>query len=112
MQLSEDTPLTEFLVTAYEVGTIWVNQVPYSHSIIITPEQVELWDGDFEKLLKENIELILIGTGADAKLIMPEQLVLFYEKNIGVEVMNTQAACRTYNLLANEGRQVIAGLLI
>jgi uncharacterized protein len=112
MQLSEDTPQSEFLVTAYEIGTIWVNQVPYSHSIILSPQQVEPWDGNFEKLLKDNIELVLIGTGADAKLIMPEQLIIFYEKNIGVEVMNTQAACRTYNLLANEGRQVIAGLLV
>ncbi|MGA2654567.1 MAG: MTH938/NDUFAF3 family protein [Gammaproteobacteria bacterium] len=112
MQINEDSPLTEFLVTAYEAGTIWVNQIPYSHSIILTPEQVELWDGDFHKLLKNNIELVLIGTGTAAKLIMPEQLVMFYEKNIGVEVMNTQAACRTYNLLANEGRKVIAGLLV
>lgn len=109
MQLSEDTPLTQFLVTAYEAGTIWVNNTPYTHSIILTPEQVVVWDENFSQLLNYEAELVLIGT---QKIIPPEALIIFYEKNIGIEVMNTQAACRTYNLLANEGRRVIAGLLI
>lgn len=112
MQISEDTPLTEFLVTAYESGTIWVNRIAYHHSIILTPHDVTAWDGDFQQLLKPDIELVLIGTGNVSKIILPEQLAIFYEKQIGVEVMNTQAACRTYNLLANEGRKVIAGLLV
>lgn len=109
MQLDEDTPLTQFLVTAYEPDTIWVNHIPYSHSIILTPEQVKSWDENLSELLAFETELVLLGTN---KIITPEQLVIFYEKNIGVEVMNTQAACRTYNLLANEGRKVIAGLFV
>lgn len=109
MQLDEDTPLTQFLVTAYEPDTIWVYHIPYSHSIILTPEAVKSWDENLSELLAFETELVLIGTN---KIITAEQLVIFYEKNIGVEVMNTQAACRTYNLLANEGRRVIAGLFI
>jgi uncharacterized protein len=112
MQLSEDTPLTQFLVTAYEEGTVWVNHTPYTHSIILTPNAVYPWTEDLAELLQHEAELILIGTGNTGKIFTPEQLVIFYEKNLGVEVMNTQAACRTYNLLANEGRQVIAGLII
>lgn len=111
MQLTEDTPLTQFLVTAYEAGTIWVNHIPYQHSIILTPTQVFTWNEHLEDLLTHPAELILIGTKT-SQMISPELLMPFYEKSIGVEVMNTQAACRTYNLLANEGRKVIAGLVV
>lgn len=112
MQLSEDTPLTQFLVTAYEDGTIWVNNAPYTQSIILTPSAVYPWSEDLAELLQHESELVLIGSGYPGKIFTPEQLVIFYEVHLGVEVMNTQAACRTYNLLANEGRRVIAGLII
>jgi uncharacterized protein len=112
MQLREDTPLTQFLVTAYEAGTLWVNHTAYTQSIILTPQQVLPWNEDFADLLAHDAELILIGSGTPGKMITSEQLIVFYEKNLGVEVMNTQAACRTYNLLANEGRKIIAGLIV
>lgn len=112
MQLSEDSPLTQLLVTRYQEGTVWVNHQPYTHPIILSPTQVVPWQGDWPALLNDNPKLVLIGSQAYMRLQTPENLAFFYEKNIGVEMMNLQAACRTYNLLANEGREVIAGLFI
>ncbi len=110
MQLSEDHPLTELLITGYENNTVWVNHLPYHHSIIVTPKSVLPWDEHLKTLFEHDAELVLIGSSLN--LFTTEQLLDFYEKNIGVEMMNLQAACRTYNLLANEGRKVIAGLII
>jgi uncharacterized protein len=114
MQLSEDTPLTHFLVTAYQEDSISINHIAYTHAIIVSPTQVIAWPqtDDYSLLLQKDTELVLIGTGKIGKPLTAQQLAFFYERNIGIEVMNTQAACRTYNLLANEGRHVVAGLII
>ncbi len=60
MQLSEDTPLTEFLVTGYETGTYQVSSTPYTQSIFLTPEQVLPWNEDFAELLKFEVQLVLV----------------------------------------------------
>lgn len=57
-------------------------------------------------------ELILIGTGRRLRFIAPQRLQPLWARHIGVEVMGTAAACRTYNILVAEGRRVIAGLLL
>lgn len=87
-----------------------------TQNIIITPHQlITSWDSEqFNVLLTLNPlpEIILLGTGAVWQMISPQNLMLFYEKNIGVEIMTTDAACRTFNVLASEGRHVAAGLVI
>lgn len=57
-------------------------------------------------------ELVLLGTGAE--LIFPDMAVLapLYERRIGVEVMSSDAACRTFNILCEEGRQVTAAIML
>ena len=64
--------------------------------------------------LLENLkpELVIFGSGARLRFAPPAFMRVLMQKRIGVETMDTLAACRTYNILAGEGRQVIAALLI
>ncbi len=91
-------------------------------SFILSPNQIldnwlynnvaELTSECFKPLIEQQPELVLLGTGA--KLSFPSQQVLqsFHRAGIGVEVMNTASACRTFNVLVAENRYVIAGFLM
>jgi len=66
----------------------------------------------FALLAETRPELVIFGSGARLRFVPPAFLRALMEQRIGVETMDTLAACRTYNILAGEGRQVIAALLI
>jgi len=57
-------------------------------------------------------EIVLIGTGSRFEFPDPARLAPLYKAGIGVEVMDTPAACRTYNILMGEGRNVVAALIV
>jgi len=59
-----------------------------------------------------NPELVLLGTGRKQQFPDMQLLTTFYNQGIGVEVMDSAAACRTFNILAGEGRKVVAGIII
>ena len=65
-----------------------------------------------EKLKNLGTEIILLGTGKTLRFPPREVLKSFFQAGIGLEVMDTQAACRTYNILAGEGRYIAAALII
>ncbi|MCW8825368.1 MAG: MTH938/NDUFAF3 family protein [Gammaproteobacteria bacterium] len=92
-------------------------------SFIIAPSTlIEEWsarqvsdlsqDGIISPLLGLDIEILILGSGD--RLIFPESSLLapFMSRGIGVEVMDSRAACRTYNLLSGEGRKVAAAVII
>ena len=62
--------------------------------------------------LEQSPELVIFGSGARLRFAQPQWLEALYLKRIGVETMDTQAACRTYNILAGEGRDVLLAVLI
>jgi hypothetical protein len=62
-------------------------------------------------LLAWDIELVLFGSGSRVQFPKPPWLAALYARRIGVETMDTRAACRTYNILMTEGRKVLAALL-
>ncbi len=64
-----------------------------------------------EKVLELNPEVVLIGTGSRQSFLPPALMMFFYERNVGVEVMTTDAACRTFNVLVSESRDVVAALI-
>jgi uncharacterized protein len=72
----------------------------------------QLTEGHFAQLASTEPELVIFGSGSRLRFPPPAFLRLLMQKRIGVETMDTLAACRTYNILAGEGRQVIAALLI
>ena len=77
------------------------------------PQQLdELCSEDFRLLAELAPEVVLFGSGATIAFPPAEHFRLLSERGIGVEVMDTRAACRTFNVLANEGRHVAAALLM
>lgn len=66
----------------------------------------------FELLLAMQPDLVIFGSGAKLRFAPPALLRSLIEKRIGFEAMDTAAACRTFNVLASEGRSVVAALLI
>jgi len=93
-----------------------------TNSFILTPSQIisdwhyqevtDLTHESFDPLIEQQPELVLLGTGEN--LCFPNQQALqsFHKAGIGVEVMNTASACRTFNVLVSENRHVIAGFLM
>jgi uncharacterized protein len=110
------------MFTGYGAGHVIVNHKRYEHNLIVLPDRIiENWDTNaFEDLTTEHFdfvmalqpELVLFGTGATLRFPHPRLTRSLIQAGIGVEVMDTAAACRTYNILTAEGRQVAAALLI
>ncbi|MES2912690.1 MAG: Mth938-like domain-containing protein [Pseudomonadota bacterium] len=72
----------------------------------------DLTEAHFSLLAETQPELVIFGSGTRLRFPPPAFMRALMQKRIGIETMDTLAACRTYNILAGEGRQVIAALLI
>ena len=122
MQLILDTPLGNYQIRSYTTGNIQVNDQQLHHSIIISPYQLmENWlPQSLDEMTAEHLKIVLdwkphvvlLGSGSNFSFPDAKLLADFYQHRIGIEVMDTGSACRTYNVLAAEGRQVVAALLI
>jgi len=109
-------------VNSYVPGLVRINAQSYTSSVVLP------WRGDvlawscsafeqlraehFEQLMTLAPELVIFGSGQRLRFVAPTLLRPLIEQRIGVETMDTAAACRTYNLLASEGRAVVAALLL
>ncbi len=110
------------LITGYDLNWVEVNQERYHSSLIMTSNQLLLeWpvksikdikENSFEAIESLNVEIILLGTGNIQEHLEPRLIEYFSKKNIAIESMNNQSACRTYNILANEERKVLLALMI
>ncbi len=119
LHLSNTAGLNIF--TAYGEGYVAVNHEKYMENLIVLPENIQtgwstatvetLTADDMAKLLALETEVILLGTGRRLRFPAGPLLRPFAPAGIGLEVMDLQAACRTYNILAAEGRKVAAALL-
>lgn len=108
-------------IAAYQPGAVRIGSTSFLHSVRVLPQGDPLaWSvSSFESLDDEQLlllaehqpEVILIGTGERMQLISPSRLARLFPRT-GVECMSTGAACRTFNLLASEGRQVLAALIL
>jgi len=110
------------IIKAYTENTVTINEETYSHSIVVQanyleaawrPQDIdELDSAAIRELAKLDTEIILLGTGQQQRFPDRRLFIPLYDRNIGIEVMDTPAACRTYNILLEEGRTVTAALLI
>lgn len=108
--------------TGYGEGFVSVNQIRYEKNLIVLPDHlIEDWPvlsisqleiQHFENLKPHNPEIIILGTGIRHTFPNHSLLAQVTSMGIGIEIMDTKAACRTYNILAEEGRRVAAALLI
>ena len=119
LHLSNTAGLNVF--TAYGEGYVAVNHEKYSKNLIVLPESVisewstatveTLTSADMQVLLELGTEIVLLGTGNRLRFPQGALMRPFAPAGIGLEIMDIQAACRTYNILAAEGRKVGAALL-
>lgn len=120
LHLSEHEGLNVF--SGYGKGYVAINQVRYEHNLIVLPDHIiDNWQVEsieqlkvlhFECVRSFQPEIILLGTGATLRFPDPQLMKAMIASGIGLEVMDTQATCRTYNILSAEGRRVAAALII
>jgi uncharacterized protein len=115
MRFSEANSTSGNFITAYDAAIVVIHGRRYPHGLIVTPTQIiapwsmqatELTIAALEPLLALAPQLILIGTGTQQVFLAPELHCAVLQRGIGLEVMNSGAACRTYNILVAEGRSV------
>lgn len=121
MKLHLQAPDTH-LVTGLGDGWIKVGTVEYRQNCVLTPDGVHedfasagfdaLTAADFRRLLEYDPEIVLLGTGAAQRFPSPRDTAPLAQAQVGLEVMDTRAACRTYNILVAEGRRVVAALIL
>lgn len=121
MKFSEEVNPNTLAIKAYRNGEIVINETTYAHPILIQGNTVSTWEiNDFdsitadalEELASTKPEVILIGTGSQTRTPSRDMLNLMHTRGIGIEIMNTESACRTFNLLANDERRLVAALLV
>jgi uncharacterized protein len=122
MKFTQDDTGGSLAIQGYAEGQITINGVQYRSSLILTPDKVlpewrptgftDLLSDDFLPLIELQPELILLGTGACHQFPHPSLTSEIIARRIGLEAMETAAACRTYNILMAEGRRVAAALLM
>jgi uncharacterized protein len=109
------------LFSGYGPGYVAVNNVRYEHSVLVTPQAASAWAvsgfeslaaADFGFIAELGPEIVVLGTGARQRFPAAELGKALAASGAGVEVMDTRAACRTYNILASEGRKVVAAIVL
>lgn len=122
MKLSEDYAHGVNVIHGYEQDEININGRIYRHSLIVSNHQLDdnwqvndiaaLLSSDLEPLLASSPEVILLGTGLTLVFPPPSIYANIINRGIGIEFMDSAAACRTYNILVSEERRVCAGIII
>lgn len=120
LHLAQNAGLLAF--SSHGPGYVAVNGTRYESSVAICGHQTlndwapggfaGLDAAQFERLADMGAEIILFGSGDRQRFPRPELLKPLIQKGIGLEVMDTRAACRTYNILVAEGRHVACGVII
>ena len=121
MDLNLEIPRDHLFIRSISEAGIRVNDDYYKSPFILTGQQlVAAWNvNSFDEISEDTLqvifdmrpELVLVGCGNTQMFLPPATQALFFRQNIGFEVMITDAACRTFNVLVAEGRRVVAALL-
>jgi uncharacterized protein len=123
MKLHLSNPSGVNSITGYGAGYVEINHRRHTTSLAITPQTLYLedWAGlAFEQLSEDHFarlaqlkpEMVLLGTGANLRFPHPRLSRALADARIGLDVMDTGAACRTFNILTAEGRNVLAVILL
>ena len=109
-------------VTAYDEHGIELNAQRFEHSLIVLPEVPPVpWPVDqfdlltaahFEQIAATMPDVVILGTGKKQRFVHPKLIAALTSRHKGVECMDNQAACRTYNILMAEGRKVALALIM
>jgi uncharacterized protein len=108
-------------ITAYDNDGVEINAARFNYSLVVMPETAPTaWPVDsFDALTPQNFDqitqtvpdVVILGTGQRQRFVHPRLIASLTARRIGVECMDNQAACRTYNILMGEGRKVALALI-
>ncbi|MEY3296715.1 MAG: hypothetical protein RLZZ451_2763 [Pseudomonadota bacterium] len=122
MKFQPDTLAGTNAITRFEGHRLWVGSVPHEASVLVPwrgpvrawppAAAAELAAAHFDAILALQPELVVYGSGPRLVFPPPALARVLFERRIGLETMDTAAACRTYNVLASEGRSVVAALML
>ena len=121
MDLTPSIPSGRQVIESYGPGGFRVTGLAYPSAILVFPDQTQIWDiGDFtavnadslQPVLKHGgVEILLLGCGRRLLPVRAELRQLLRAAGVGIDAMDTGAACRTYNVLMAEERPVAAALI-
>lgn len=120
MKLHLDGADNIYFVQAYDHDSVTIREKRYCDNLLVMPKRLEIWTAtafaaltiaDFSLLTTWKPEVVLLGTADKLRFPPTEILSSLIQQGIGVEVMDRYAACRTFNILVAEGRDVAAALL-
>ena len=110
------------LITGYGADFIEINQQRYAQNVLVLADSVfddwhagkfeDLVEKSFNQILELKPEVVLLGTGETHRFVHPKIVRNLTKNGIPLECMTTAAACRTYNILMSEGRNVAAALIL
>lgn len=122
MQLTLENPDFRYLLRGVSVDGVLVNDKTLNRSFILTPHELhedwrpassqDLVADDMQALLELNPVLVILGTGSRQQFPSAAVMAACLTRGIGIEVMDNAAAARTFNVLATEGRKVVAGFIV
>lgn len=122
MKIEHEQAEGKNMFTGYGAGYVAVNGARHVASLVVSGARLvtdwpatslaSLSADHLAAIVELKPEILLLGTGATFSFPDPALLAPLYKAGIGVEVMDTPAACRTYNILLGEGRNVVAALIV
>ena len=122
MKLHLTTAQNQNLITGYGADFIEINRQRHTQNVLVLAESVfagwhagkfeDLAEASFNQILELKPEVVLLGTGETHRFLHPKIVRNLTENGIPLECMTTAAACRTYNILMSEGRNVAAALIL
>jgi uncharacterized protein len=109
-------------VTGYDQSGVEINAKRYDYSVLVMPETPprpwnvtrfeDLTAEHFEEIAADKPDVVVLGTGERQRFVHPRLIAGLSKQHVGVESMDSHAACRTYNILMGEGRKVTLALII
>ncbi len=122
MKLHSATTKQYQTVTGYDDRGVEINAERFEFSLLVMPESAprpwnaptfeSLTTAHFDKIEEDTPDVVILGTGERQRFIHPKLIAALSARHIGVECMDSKAACRTYNVLMGEGRKVTLALVI
>ena len=121
MKLHLTTGEGQYLFSSHGSGFVAVNGVRYEKSVLVAPGSISEWTvagfatlsaADFAPVLALQPDVLILGTGNTMRFPAHGLTRALADAGVGLEVMDNGAACRTYNIVAAEGRKVVAAILI
>ena len=121
MEFNLEVPENQFFIRSVSEKGIRVHLDYYNKPFVLSGQRIipdwdvtsieDINEASLEVIFELQPEVVLVGTGKTQVFLPPATQIHFFRRQVGFEVMTTDAACRTFNVLASEGRHVVAALL-